>query len=185
MKTIMEVYTFGLPTRNIVLTDIQQQYDDTCAIKSQQLILNAAGLNVTEDQLIAEAYHNGWYTPGKGTSVENVGKLLDFNGMPNSQIEHGSLYNLAEELSQNHPVLVGVDSGELWDFGINETFEDLFLGPQADHALIVSGIQFNEDFTDGVVNVIDPGTGDYCKGYSLEQFEDAWADSDYFMITID
>lgn len=35
MKAIMEVYTFGLPTRNIVLTDIQQQYDGTCAIKSQ------------------------------------------------------------------------------------------------------------------------------------------------------
>lgn len=54
-----------------------------------------------------------------------------------------------------------------------EQWEDNILGPQADHALIVSGIQFNDNFTDDIMNVLDPGTGGLCKEYSIEQFEDA------------
>ena len=54
----------------------------------------------------------------------------------------------------------------------------------SDHALLVSGIEFNDDFSNATVNLIDPGSGDFSKGYELAQFEDAWADSDHFMVSI-
>lgn len=54
----------------------------------------------------------------------------------------------------------------------------------ADHALIVTGIEFNENFNDGTVNLIDPGTGDFSIGYDIDQFCDAWDDSDNFMVSI-
>ena len=38
---------------------IQQQYSDTCAIKSQQLILNDYGIDVTEDQLVQDSVDQG------------------------------------------------------------------------------------------------------------------------------
>lgn len=184
METMFAPTQFGMPAHNVIINDIMQQYDDTCAIKSQELILNSAGIPFTEDELIQEAIQNGWYEPGKGTLMENVGKLLELHGMDVTQLHNASIFNLVNELSHGHPVIVGVDSGELWNPGIDETFED-FINPYgADHALIVSGIEFNDDFSNATVNLIDPGSGDFSKGYDLAQFEDAWADSDNFMVTI-
>lgn len=175
---------FGLPTYDLISDDIRQQYDDTCAIKSQEIVMNAFGLNVSEDELRAEAYEKGWYTPGYGTPIQDIGKLMESHGLKVQQELNGSMFNLACELSKNHPVIVGVDSGELWHPGVDETFEDIISGKCPNHALIVSGIEFNEDFSGGVVNIIDPGTGDFAVGYDMEQFEDAWDDSDNFMVSL-
>lgn len=35
--------------------DIQQQYPDTCAIKSQQIILQSHDIDVSEDELVKES----------------------------------------------------------------------------------------------------------------------------------
>lgn len=175
---------FGLPTYDAVSSEIQQSFDDSCAIKSQEIIMNAAGLEVSEYGLREEAMQNGWYSPGLGTPIEDVGKLMEAHGMEVQQQVHGNMFNLVSELSKGHPVIVGVDSGELWNPGIEEKFEDLIKGPCADHALIVGGIKFNDDFSGGTVNLIDPGTGDFAIGYDMDTFEDAWEDSDNFMLTI-
>lgn len=175
---------FGLPAYDVKSEDVHQHYDDTCAIKSQEILMNASGLNVTEEELRSEAIRNGWYAPGIGTPKEDIGKLMEAHGMEVRQQIHGSMFNLVGELSKGHPVIVGVDSGELWHSGIDETFEDIIKGPCADHALIVGGIEFNDDFTGGTVNLIDPGNGDFSIGYDIEQFCDAWDDSDNFMVSI-
>lgn len=175
---------FGLPTRDIVSDKIQQAFDDTCAIKSQEIVMNAAGLEVSETDLREEAIRNGWYSPGFGTPMEDVGKLMEAHGLEVQQQVHGNMFNLVSELSKGHPVIVGVDSGELWNPSFEERFEDIIKGPCADHALIVGGVDFNDDFSGGIVNIIDPGTGDFAIGYDMDVFEDAWNDSGNFMLTI-
>lgn len=175
---------FGLPTHDAVSDKIQQAFDDTCAIKSQEIVMNAAGLDVSESCLREEAMQNGWYSPGFGTPMEDIGKLMEAHGLDVQQQVHGNMFNLVSELSKGHPVIVGVDSGELWNPGIEEKMEDLFHGLLADHALIVGGVEFNDDFSGGTVNLIDPGTGDFAAGYDMALFEDAWNDSDNFMVTI-
>ena len=77
-----------------------------------------------------------------------------------------------------------VDSSELWEGGILEWLKDLFLGDQMDHALLVVGID-NTDPDNPMVLVTDPGTGEACKPYPLDQFMDAWSDSQHFMVTTD
>ena len=49
--------------------EVQQLYPDTCAIKSQQLILKDFGIDVSETELVQAANANGWYNGG-GTSPE-------------------------------------------------------------------------------------------------------------------
>ena len=72
---------FGLPTQDFISPKVQQLFEDTCAIKSQEIILNAAGIHVTEEELRLEAIENGWYSPGNGTPLTAVGELMNIHGM--------------------------------------------------------------------------------------------------------
>jgi hypothetical protein len=118
----------------------------------------------------------GWYNGG--TSPEDVGKLLELHGIPVSQYENANIFNLVNELAQGHKVIVGVDSGELWGDNI---FDKLFEDNEADHALIVSGVDTSDPNNVKVI-VTDPGTGSLLKEYSMEEFVDAWEDSNCFMM---
>lgn len=161
----------------------QQSYNDTCAIKSQQLILNEFGIAVTEDQLVEYSAQRGWYN-GNGTQMSDVGKLIAEAGIPCTQKSNATKFDLITELSCGHKVIVAVDSDELWDGGLNTWFEDIFTGDTPDHALIVAGID-NTDPKNPMVILTDPGTGQPAQPYPLDQFMDAWKDSGNYMVSTD
>lgn len=163
---------------------IQQLYDDTCAIKVQQLILQSHGIMTSEQDLREVAIKNGWYVPGEGTSVEHVGKLLEEYGIHTHKCENANLSVLADELSQGHQIIVGVDSGELWNYSLDEYFEDQMYGGAADHALLVNGFVVDPITAESNILLTDPGTGELYAEYPINQFEDAWSDSDYYLLTI-
>ncbi len=166
---------------------IEQQYSDTCAIKSQQIIMQDFGIPVTEDQLVMISSELGIYNAG--TVPEHVGILLNEAGIPVTQTENATIFDLTNELAQGHKIIIGVDSGELWARDTNvweqfkEWWEDLWGNEIADHALIVSSID-NSNPDDPRVQLIDPGTGEI-RYYPLDQFMDAWKDSGCFMVSTD
>lgn len=165
--------------------DIQQQYSDSCAIKSQQIILNEFGIDVTEDQLVQYSYEHGWYhNDGTGTSPADVGNLLESADIPVTRQVDANVFNLVSELSQGHKIIVGVDSGELWGDKFTAWLKDFFLGDTPDHALVVAGID-TSDPDNVMVIVDDPGSGDYHKAYPLDQFMDAWSDAQCYMVSTD
>lgn len=178
-----EVNYIGNGNYNVFYEEAQQQYADTCAIKSQQLILESNGFDISESELRDEAIINGWYSSGYGTPMEDVGNLLENHGMDVYRYRNASVADIAHELSQGHQVIVGVDSGELWNTGLDETFEDIIYGEHADHALLVSGITVDPFTAEESVLLTDPGTGDVRAEYSIDQFEDAWEDSGEFMVS--
>ena len=167
--------------------EVQQIYPDSCAIKSQQLILNDFGINVSEVDLVQIAAERGWYNGG--TTPEDVGKLLELANIPITQQYDANVFNLVNELAQGHKVIVGVDSDELW-YGDNVVskfinwLKDFFHGEIPNHALIVAGIDTSDPENVKVI-ITDPGTGEEGKPYPLEQFMDAWADSKCYMMSTD
>jgi hypothetical protein len=165
-----------------VSSDVFQWYEDTCAIKSQQLVLEKYGVQVSQEELIDVATKNGWYSPGDGTPMNCVGNLLDHYGVPSTSIVGANADNIIAELAQGHQVIVGVDAGELQNGGIMESLKDLFIGDTANHALIVAGIDTSDPDNEYVI-LKDPGTGDVAKPYPLDDFLDAWKDSECFMVT--
>lgn len=170
----------------LTVDDIQQEFPDTCAIKSQQIILESHDINVSEQDLVEESIDKGWYAPGQGgTMPEDVGNLLEEHGMTVNHFDNATIDDIASELAKGHQVIVGVDSGELWQPGHFESLEDFFKLGGADHALIVSGIQVNPLTSEREVILTDPGTGEVAHTYTIDQFEDAWDDSDNFMISSD
>ena len=163
----------------------QQVYGDTCAIKSQQLILNDFGIPVTEDQCVQYSIEHGWYAnDGSGTKMIDIGKLLCDAGVPCTQTDGANVYDLANQLAQGHKIIVTVDSGELWDNSILDWLKDIFFGNTPDHALIVAGIDMT-DPDNPMVIVTDPGNGHPAQPYPLDQFMDAWSDSNCFMVSTD
>ena len=172
----------GLPGAEGKSDAIKQHYQDTCAVRSQELILRDFGVQVSEDSLRQEAFDRGWYTPDGGTAADKVGNLLELHGVDVNRYDNANIFTLTDELAKGHKVIIGVDSGELWDKGIMESLSDNFGFQQADHALIVSGIDTKDPEHVKVV-LTDPGSGDIAKEYPIEQFIDAWKDSNCFMVT--
>lgn len=171
--------------------EIWQGYDSTCAIRSQQIILRDYGIDIPQEALMELAESNGWYSGDGGTPMGCVGYILQTAGVGVHQQMDCTVYDLINELSQGHRIIVGVDSGELWSQRngsftdkAKEFFEDLFHGQEgADHALIVAGIEVNpNDPSDITVVLTDPGTGDLRIEYSWDDFRDAWEDSSCFMV---
>lgn len=160
---------------------VEQGYDDTCAIRSQELILRNFGVNISEDSLCQKAIENGWYVPGQGTDQSDVGNLLELHGVEVNRYENANIFNLTSELAKGHKVIIAVDSGELWTQGSLEEQEDQSGRQIADHALIVSGID-TTDPNDVKVILTDPGSGDIAKEYPMSQFIDAWQDSNFYMV---
>lgn len=160
--------------------EIQQAYGDTCAIKSQQLILKSFGVDVTEEELINEAMTLQIYSPGAGTPLAHMGDLLELHGVDATMFDSANKYTLMHELAQGHQVMVAVDSGELWTSGFWEKIKDFLFGGTPNHALIVSGIDVTNEENVEVV-LTDPGTGNVMR-YPYDQFADAWSDSSFTML---
>lgn len=171
--------------------DIAQSYDDTCAIRSQQIILRDFGVDISEDQLRQLALQNGWYMPGGGgTPAESTGNILEYCGINVHQAQNCTVYDLMNELAQGHRIIVGVDSGELWADNLadqeKELLEDQTQGERGDHALIVAGIEVDKDNPeDTKVVLTDPGQGDLRIAYPIDKFLDAWHDTNCFMVATD
>lgn len=167
--------------------DVEQTHDDTCAIKSQQLILNDFGIDISEDELLRISLENDWFHGG--TAPQDVGNLLEMANIPVTKQEGANVFNLVSELAQGHKVIVGVDADEIWyndSIGdkLKNWFHDFLGDHRANHALIVAGIDTSDPDNIQVI-VTDPGTGDDGKPYPLDQFMDAWADAQCYMISTD
>ena len=171
-------HNFGIPAENIHVPESIQHTMDGCNFHSEATILNEYGFNVTEEQLQSEGQAQGWYHPGQGTPIECMGRHIEGRGIPVSMTEGNGIDNLISELSQDHRVIVAVDSGELWNPNITEYIQDQMYGGNPDHALIVDGISIK----DNLITLTDSGSGDYRTEFPLDNFMDAWNDSNCTMV---
>ncbi|MCZ8064910.1 MAG: hypothetical protein ACK5QJ_17775 [Microcystis sp.] len=166
----------------------QQTYQDTCAVVSQEFILDElTGIDFDENELRQQAIDNGWYTPGGGTPLECTGNLLEAHGIPVDKGYGCSLEDIANKLDQGEKVIVGVDADEICNpTGLDE--DDLIAnaygmpGQGANHAVQVIGID-TSDPNNPLVILNDPGRE---NGQGLmvpaNEFLNAWEDSNNFMV---
>jgi hypothetical protein len=173
--------TLGEPGSMYQSARVLQPYPDTCAIRSQEIILQKYGILTDHDHLVEQAIELDAYKPGDGTQAKDIGKLLDHYGLKYHQTVNANIFNITDELAHGHMIIVGVNSQELSKHGFFEAAHTAE-SSGADHALIVAGIDFSDP--DQVkVNLKDPGSGDEAKPYPLNDFIEAWKDSDYFMVS--
>jgi len=154
----------------------------TCAVVSQQMILQQFGIEVGEAQLVYDATAHGWLSD-TGTAPEDVGRLLEHYGVQTHTHVGGGVEDLIAELARGHKVIAAVDSGEL--SGSDWVFEDWLRPNGADHALVVTGVDVSDPANPRVF-VNDPGHPDGAgRAYPLDQFLDAWNDSGRYFVATD
>lgn len=177
---------------------IFQNFSNTCAIRSQQIVLRDYGVMLSQEDMMEYAAENGWYDPDPetgGTPMSAIGNFLDGCGVDCTRIENANIFDIISELRDGHRVIVGLDADELWANSetsfwkrnllkcINK-INDAFGSEGANHALVVAGVDVNpNDPSDIHVTLIDSGTGEVCASYPYEQFKDAWDDSHCFMVS--
>ncbi len=182
--------------------NIYQGYSNTCAIRSQEIVLRDYGIMIEQDDLVQYATEHGWFNPDPlngGTDKNSVGNIIDACGIQTTRTENATIFDIVAELRAGHRVIVSVDADELWIkkepnvfkklFGvatnkINDKIQN-FLGVEgANHALIVAGVNVNPNNLDDIqVILTDPGTGEVCIQYKVYDFYDAWNDGHRMMIS--
>lgn len=181
--------------------NIYQGYSNTCAIRSQEIILRDYGIMIPQEELMQYAEHKGWFNPDPeegGTDPRCAGNLIDDCGIKTIRKYDADIFDIIGELRAGHRVMVGVDSKELWLRNEPNVIKRLFQNvvnhgkdliqdvndiEGATHALIVAGVRVNpSDPSDIHVTIIDPGTGEMCVEYTFKEFENAWEDSHHYMV---
>ena len=166
---------------------VQQPDDHSCGLRSQQIVLRDFGIDIPFEDLERLALDAGVYSDD-GTYTYDIGKVLEMAGVGMHQVRGGTIYDLTNELAQGHRVIVSVDAHELW---YNDTvggkvmnwLDDVFGSQGGNHALIVAGVEVNPaNPKDAMVVLTDPGAGELRIEYPLNQFMDAWRDSNCFMV---
>jgi len=167
----------------------QQTQNDTCAVACQEFILDEmTGRDFTEAELTQQAIDRGWYTPGGGTPMEHVGKLLEANGIEVEQEYNCTMDDLSDKLADGENVIVAIDSHETWYPGgldSDEILANVSGMPEqgANHAVQVIGID-HSDPNNPVVILNDPGTPNG-RGtrVAADDFMSAWEDSNLYMVS--
>lgn len=176
---------YGLEPLNIDFDPNTYQWEqDTCAIRSQEIVLRSFGIVIPQSDLINEATSHGWYVKGQGTDMKDVGNLLDLHNIPNHRVDNANVFNLVDELGQGHKVIVGVDVDELYGNSFWQSIKEYLIGKTPNHAMLVSGID-TSDPNNTMVVLTDPGTGKTLFECPYDRFLSAWNDSECFMVATD
>lgn len=154
------------------------QSDNTCAVVSQEFVLeNLLDREFNEKELTEIAEAHGWYD--NGTSMNDVGKLLEYYGIDVEQSMGNTLYDLRNSLQEGKQIIVGVDADEMWSGQNEEMFGP---GMDANHAIQVIGIDESNPH-DVKVIINDSGvTNGQGVMVPADSFIDAWEDSGCFMV---
>lgn len=148
--------------------NILQTLQTSCAVKCQQLILQAYGIDIPETQLIEIGIRNKWFYPALGTFMRYNGRLLGCFGIDYHHKQHATLQDAIIELKRRHMVMVNVNKQKL--SGGATPY------PDACHSILV------DEINGKYVYVTDTALGAARMKYTTEEFVDAWEDSLFYML---
>ena len=148
----------------------------TCAVVAQEMVIfSFEGLDPGEGRCLQIALDKGWFEPGGGTPLEDVGKLLPEFGIGTETRMGCGMEDLARAIDEGRGIIVGVDAHELW-------LDDLPTG-RANHAVMVTGYERGTDGGIEAIFVNDSGTPDGAGArHDAATFERAFSDTGGFMV---
>ncbi len=163
----------GDPMAEIPYHQAQAGNNDCLPTSVSMVLSEITGAEVPASEVVDLANERGLLSEAGMTMDEGL-QLLDHWGVK-GEVQTGSLDGLRTMLDAGTPVIIGLDSNDLYGAGDAPFADDL----QAGHAVVITGI----DDEAGLVYINDPGFPDGAGvAIPIDQFEDAWADAGHTMI---
>lgn len=150
-----------------------------CCVKCEKYILDKMEIECNEEQMLEDAIVNGWLKDG-GTALHNIGRNLERFGLIVTRQYKCSIDDIANALEAKEYLIAAVDCGELTGDMVFEAQEDITVGENPDHTVVV--LSYNDQ--EKTITIYDPGSPNAEDTYPIEQFIDAWNDSKNYLVTI-
>lgn len=151
---------------------------NSCAIACQEFVAEQLlDREFSEQEMIEYAKVRDWYDPAEGTTITDIGKLLEAVGLRVERSENLTMADLAMSLAEGEKVICGVNNMILQEPSLAE-----LPGISANHAVEVIGIDYSDAENPQVI-LNDPGV-ENGRGirHDLDVFMDAWETSDCFAV---
>lgn len=163
----------GEPMEEIPYHQAQVGPNDCLPTSVAMVLTEITGTEVPQGDVVDYANELGLLGES-GMSMEGGLQLLEHWGVE-ATVESGTMDDLRTMLDSDTPIIIGLDSDDLYGQGDGPFADDLVAG----HAVVITGI----DDEAGVVYINDPGFPDGAGvAISIEAFEDAWTDAGNTMI---
>lgn len=150
--------------------------DNLCAIYCEQYVLQKFGISRSVEQLTGLAQRLSSIRE-TGTPMEMLGCLCEQEGLQVERKKNAYLQDIRDVLADGKEVIVAIDSGELYGDYLEEKIEDIYIGQIPDHSVVVLSCE------DEIV-CFDPIKGTHPVTVSEDRFQDAWKDSEWFMVVV-
>lgn len=144
--------------------------ENICAVLCEIYILHRRQLPYDEEWLMNTARRKDWLRP-EGTPLYCLGNLLAYSGMFVSRKYNSTIEDIRQAIQKDNDVVVGVDREKLYA-------EEVDLEDLTNHAVVVTHVG------EETVTVFDPYEAPYISNIPLEDFVDAWKESQNYMIQV-
>ena len=144
--------------------------ENICAVLCEIFILHRRQMPYDEEWLLNTARRKDWVRP-EGTPLYCLGNLLAYSGMFVSRKYNSTLEDIQRAIDKDNDVVVGVDREKLYA-------EEVDLEDLTNHAVVVTHVG------EETVTIFDPYEAPYISNVAIEDFMDAWKESQNYMIQV-
>lgn len=155
----------------------QNDTDNSCAIRCEGYALRTLGVDITDEELMAEAETQGLLKPD-GTALYNIGQLSAQHGLFVSKKYDCTIGDILKSIKHGDVVIAVIDNAELPLDPIEAEKIDRLYGELPNHALIIQSV----DVEKNIITLLNPGENDEIRQYTLYVFLEAWDDSANYLI---
>lgn len=153
----------GARARELAVPDVRQATDYTCSASALQAVLAYYGVEKREDELAREL----GATPEDGAPPEAIVRVATAYGLRAAKREHMTVEDLAAEVAQGRPVIVGIQA---WSGTPRTSWADAW---DDGHYVIVIAVEGDQLVFE------DPSVLGSRAFLSRREFEERWHDIDF------
>lgn len=157
----------------------QNVVDHLCAVRCEGQALRALGIEVSDEELEAEAAEQGWLK-SEGMPLHCIGLLSERHGIYAARRYNCSIDDIIRSVAQGEIVIATIDNTELSQTPEEANSHDKENGETPNHAVMVQSVDLNRQ----TITIQDPAFPISFQSYPIDIFQNAWDDSVNYLVIL-
>ncbi len=157
----------------------QKEATNTCSIECELKVLKKFAVDLDMPTMLQEAQTLGVLT-AEGTYLFNVGRLCEANGLVADRQYNRGMADIVQGLKNGDGVIAIVNGEGLSGSRTGQDAENIMEGGTPNHAVVIEDVDEKEN----TIILYDPNSPDAADTYPIQQFLDAWQDSQCYLVCV-